>query len=241
MRYLMMLILVFSMGVSAAEQPDPSPFNPNDPYESFNRKMFAFNMALHNTVGKPVAEAYNALPSPVRTGIHNFFTNLGTPLTVIHDLLQGKGEKAATDFMRFAINTVFGLGGLLDIATEAGMTYQPEDFGQTLYAWGVWDESSFLMLPVLGPYTTREAVGGVIDMGVDPSYQAILDANGDVQLALRSLEGIDSYARIQSLLDQMETQPDPYLFVRESYIQYRLGLLYDGQPPQPDIDDIDLE
>lgn len=227
--------------VVSDESPVSAPFNPQDPYESFNRKMFAFNMAVHESLGRPVASAYNALPSPVRTGVHNFFTNLGVPLTVIHDALQGKGEKAATDFMRFAINTVFGLGGLLDIATEAGMEYQPEDLGQTLYVWGVWDEASYLMLPLLGPYTTREAFGRSVDAVGDPAYTAILDARGDVQLAWRTLNGLDTYARVQPMLEQLESQPDPYIFVRESYLQYRMNLLYDGQPPVADIDDIDLE
>ena len=247
MRYLLVWLFTLSIGGYAIAQPPQAtsetsaPFNQNDPYEAFNRKMFAFNLALHHSIGKPLITAYDALPSPVRTGVHNFVTNLGTPLTVVHDLLQGKGEKAATDFMRFVINTVFGLGGLLDIATEAGITYQPEDLGQTLYVWGVWDEASYLMLPVLGPYTTREAVGSAVDGWTDPVYTAILDTNGNVQLALRTLDGVDSYARVQPLLDQVEGQPDPYIFVRESYLQHRMGLLYDGQPPQPDIDDIDLE
>lgn len=247
MRYLLVWLFTLSIGGYAIAQPPQAtseisaPFNQNDPYEAFNRKMFAFNLALHHSIGKPLITAYDALPSPVRTGVHNFVTNLGTPLTVVHDLLQGKGEKAATDFMRFVLNTVFGLGGLLDIATEAGMTYQPEDLGQTLYVWGVWDEASYLMLPVLGPYTTREAVGGVVDAWADPVYTAILDANGNVQLGLRTLDGVDSYARVQPFLDQVKGQPDPYIFVRESYLQHRMGLLYDGQSPQPDIDDIDLE
>ena len=246
-RYLLVWIFTLSIGGYAMAQPAQAtteisaPFSQNDPYEAFNRKMFAFNLALHHSVGKPIVTAYDALPSPMRTGIRNFVTHLGTPLTVVHDLLQGKGEKAVTDFMRFVINTVFGLGGTLDIATEAGMRYQPEDLGQTLYAWGLWDEASFLMLPVLGPYTTREAVGGAVDAWADPVYTAILNANGNVKLALRTLDGIDRYAQVQPFLDQLNEQPDPYIFVRESYLQHRMGLLYDGQPPQPDIDDIDLE
>lgn len=245
---LLVLVLALAGGCSTppkakAEKTPPTPlaFNAQDPYEGFNRAVFKFNLTVHETVGKPIAKGYNALPSPLRTGISNFFTNLGTPLTIIHDLLQGKGEKAVTDFMRFSINTVFGLGGLLDIATEAGIQYQPEDFGQTLYTWGVWRESSFLMLPILGPYTTREAAGALVDAGVDPAYNTLLDANGDTQLALRTLEGVDEYSKNVDLIDQLKDQPDPYVFVREAYLQHRLNLLYDGHPPMPQLDDIDLE
>jgi len=251
MRYALLGLLLIVIGGCAstprqadtpsAQASPPPAFNEQDPYETFNRRMFAFNMAVHDSIGKPVARAYNSLPSPVRTGIHNFITNLGVPLTVVHDVLQGKVEKGATDLMRFAINTVFGLGGLLDIASEAGMTYQPEDLGQTLYVWGIWDGASYLMLPILGPYTTRELAGGVGDAWLDPAYQAILDADGDVRVAVTTLKGLDTYARIQPMLDQLEDQPDPYVFVRESYLQYRMGLLFDGAPPQPDLDDIDLE
>ncbi len=248
MRFLISLLftttLLSGCAATVKKQTDAekaAPFSDRDPHEAFNRKMFAFNMALHNSVGRPLAETYNGLPSPVRTGVHNFFTNLGVPLTVVHDLLQAKGEKAATDFMRFAMNTVFGFGGLLDITSEAGMAYQPEDLGQTLYVWGVWDEASFLMLPVLGPYTTREAAGGVVDGVADPVYTVMLDVNGNVRAALVTLDGLDGYARVQPLLDQLKDEPDPYVFVRESYLQYRAGLIYDGDPPEPDIDDIDLE
>jgi phospholipid-binding lipoprotein MlaA len=219
----------------------PAPFNEKDPYEPFNRRIFQFNMAVHNSIGKPLAKGYNHLPFVVRKGTRNFLSNLGTPWTVINDVLQGKGEKALTDFMRFTINTVFGLGGLLDIATEAGIDYQPEDLGQTLYVWGVWDEASFVMLPILGPYTTREAAGSLVEVFSDPTYNALLDANGDVKLALLTLDGLDTYSRNADLIDQLKDQPDPYLFVREAYFQHRARLIYDGNPPQQDIDDIDLE
>ncbi len=220
---------------------EPTSFVVEDPYEDFNRAMFRFNLAVHETVGKPIARAYNSLPSPVKTGAHNFFTNLGVPLTVVHDLLQGKVEKAATDFMRFSINTVFGLGGLLDIASEAGMTYQPEDLGQTLYIWGVWEQTSYLMLPILGPYTTREAAGAAVDAAADPVYTTLLETNGDTRAALYVLEGVDTYSNNVQLIDQLKDQPDPYLFVREAYLQHRMNLLYDGNPPVPEVDDIDLD
>ncbi len=241
-RVVLIILLLFSCS-SWSGQPSTqaSPFDQKDPYESFNRAMLDFNMEVHRTVGRPIARAYDRLPAPVQKGVHNFFTNLTVPWTFINDLLQGKGGKAATDFMRFAINTVFGLGGVLDIASEARMTYQKEDLGQTLYAWGVWPRANFIMLPLLGPYTTREAVGAGVQMGWDPIYDALLKADGDVKLAMRLLDATRGYAENAALLDQLESQPDPYIFIRESYYQHRLNLIYDGHPPLPqDIDDIDL-
>ncbi|SIO17090.1 phospholipid-binding lipoprotein MlaA [Sulfurivirga caldicuralii] len=235
----LLLVSIGSWGAQPASQPEP--FDQSDPYESFNRSMFDFNMGVHRTLGRPIARAYDSLPAPAQKGLHNFFTNLSVPWTFLNDVLQGKGGKAATDFMRFAINTMFGLGGLLDIATEAGMDYQKEDLGQTLYAWGVWPRANFLILPLLGPYTTREAVGAGAQMAWDPVYDALLEADGDVELAMRLLDTTRSYAENAVLLDQLESQPDPYIFIREAYYQHRLDLIYDGHPPVPqDIDDIDL-
>lgn len=235
----LLLVSIGSWGAQSTSQPEP--FDQSDPYESFNRSMLDFNMGVHRTLGRPIARAYDSLPAPAQKGLHNFFTNLTVPWTFLNDVLQGKGEKAATDFMRFAINTVFGLGGLLDIATEAGMDYQKEDLGQTLYAWGVWPRANFLILPLLGPYTTREAVGAGAQMAWDPVYDALLEADGDVELAMRLLDATRSYAENAVLLDQLESQPDPYIFIREAYYQHRLDLIYDGHPPAPqDIDDIEL-
>ena len=236
-----LLLLIAIPGWAAQPASQAEPFDRTDPYEHFNRSMLEFNMGVHRTIGRPVARAYDSLPPPAQKGIHNFFTNLTVPWTVINDLLQGKGEKAATDFMRFAINTVFGLGGVLDIASEAGMTYQKEDLGQTLYVWGVWTEAHFIVLPLLGPYTTREAAGAGVQMTWDPVYDALLQADGDVKMAMRLLDATRSYAENAVLLDQLESQPDPYIFLREAYYQHRLNLIYDGQPPVPqDIDDIEL-
>jgi len=242
MRHLLIsFLMLFAINGWCAMDTSPQPFDQRDPYESFNRSMLKFNMGVHRTIGRPIAQAYDRLPPPAQKGLHNFFTNLTVPWTFLNDLLQGKGEKAATDFMRFALNTVLGLGGVLDIAREAGMTYQKEDLGQTLYAWGVWTDAHFLILPFLGPYTTREAAGAGVQMAWDPAYDALLQANGNVKLAMRLLDATRSYAENAALLDQLESQPDPYIFLREAYFQHRLNLIYDGHPPVPqDIDDIDL-
>ncbi|MBD3821099.1 MAG: VacJ family lipoprotein [Thiotrichales bacterium] len=232
------LLLLFS--VSAFADPG-SPMNDKDPYESYNRAVFAFNMEFNDAVGMPVANAYqNYVPSPARKGISNFFQNLKEPLNVVNALFQGKPKEALSSFMRFSINSTLGLAGLLDIATPAKLKYQQEDLGQTLYKWGVWDKSSFIMLPILGPYTTRELVGGSIDSVYNPTYPYVIqtDLSGRALLFVGS-KFVD-YTKVVNLTGEMKSQPDPYIFMRESYMQYRTNLIYDGNPPQPKLDDFDF-
>ncbi len=214
--------------------------NARDPYESFNRKIFAFNMGFHDLIGEPVAKAYlNYVPQPAQTGISNFFSNLTMPLNFTNSFLQGKIQEGLAGVMRFTINSTFGLLGLLDIATPAGLELKKEDLGQTLYVWGVWDEASFIMLPFLGPYTTRSLFGKIGDNSYDPTYKLLHeDINRN---AIFLGDAFVSYTKATPLIDQLKTQPDPYIFMRESYLQYRTNLIYDGHPPQPKLDDFDFE
>ena len=214
--------------------------NSIDKYESYNRSVFGFNMAFHDAIGSPVTNAYSTyVPSPIQTGFKNFFSNLTVPLDVVNSALQGKGEQSMESFMRFVINTTFGLGGLLDIATPAGLHKKNEDFGQTLFVWGFWDEATFVMLPFLGPRTTRNMVGITTDIVVDPVYR-IGDTNLS-QTAVSVGDTVVSYAQAAPLIDALSEQTDPYIFMRESYLQYRTNLIYDGNPPQVDLDDFDFD
>ncbi|MDG6778766.1 VacJ family lipoprotein [Thiomicrorhabdus sp. zzn3] len=215
--------------------------NPQDPYESYNRKMFTFNMAFHDAIGEPVAKAYlNYVPQPAQTGIQNFFSNLGMPLNVMNSFLQGKGQEGFEGIMRFTLNSTFGLFGLLDIATPAGLELKKEDFGQTLAVWGVWDEASFVMLPFIGPYTTRSLFGWGVDSYSDLLYQMV-DGDDVNRPALAFGDAFVSYTKATPLIDELRQQPDPYIFMRESYLQYRTNAIYDGHPPQPKLDDFDFE
>jgi len=245
------LVCIFSLHLSnsfasdidttlqVVEEPAET-MNPLDPYESFNRSIYDFNMGFHDLVGDPVTSAYlDYVPSPAQTGIKNFFNNLSTPLDALNSLLQGKVEDGLSNFMRFTINSTFGLGGVLDIATPAGLPEKPEDFGQTLYVWGVWDEATFVMVPFLGPYTTRGLFGKLTDNAVDPVYTAL-----DTNLKKTPIfigDAFVTYAEASPLVEEVRSQPDPYVFMRESYLQYRTNLIYDGQPPQADLDDFDFE
>lgn len=214
------------------------PMNDNDPYENYNRTIFNFNLGFNDLIGQPVANIYNSLPSPMTTGISNFFRNLGEPLNIINALAQGKVEVAMSSFMRFSLNTTLGLFGLIDIADEAGLKYQKEDLGQTLYQWGMWTESSFIMIPFVGAYTTRELIGVSIDSSYDPTYNKILKNN---KMGYFIGEKFVSYASVIQLVDEMKKQPDPYIFMRESYLQHRINLIYDGNPPEAEMDDFDFE
>ncbi len=217
--------------------------NDQDPYESFNRTMFDFNMAFNDAIGQPVVKTYDFIfPQPIKTGINNFFSNLGDPLSSLNSFLQGNIEDGLSSFMRFTINSTFGLLGLLDIATSSGLEKINEDFGQTLYVWGVWKESNYLVLPFLGPYTTRGLAGSYIDGYTNPLYLSVIDTDINGRFWLYLGGNFVSYVNIMKVIDDLHNQPDPYVFARESYLQYRTNLIYNGNPPENDLlDDFDFE
>jgi len=244
----LLLISLFSLNAwsnTQVEVPKTAPevMNSEDPYESFNRVMFDFNMGFNDTLGRPIADVYNGiLPQPARTGISNVFGNLKTPLSALNCFLQGKPEEGLSEIMRFTINSTFGLFGLLDVAEPAGLEAKQEDFGQTLYQWGVWNESNYLVLPIVGSYTTRELVGGLGDSAADPVYRTVLeDTDSSGRVLIYMGDKFISYTKVVKLLEDMKNQPDPYVFSRESYLQYRTNLIYDGNPPQNNLDDFDFE
>ena len=216
--------------------------NTEDPYEDFNRAMFDFNMRFNDSIGRPVVNAYQGvLPQPARTGISNFFDNLSTPVSAINCFLQGKAEDGFSEIMRFTINSTFGLFGLLDIAEPAGLSAKDEDFGQTLYHWGFWDNSSYLVMPFIGPFTTRELFGSASDSVYDPVYPYMIDTDTQGRVTLYLVNAIDQYSEAMKFIDDLKNQPDPYIFSREAYLQHRTNLIYDGNPPQPSLDDFNFE
>lgn len=244
----LIFVLLFLPTLSLAESSftqnvaDRPAMNTQDPYEDYNRAIYDFNMAFSDTVGEPVANAYNSvLPSPVKTGISNFFNNLKEPINTVNAFFQGNIQGGLTSFMRLSLNTTLGLFGLLDIATPAGLDYQKEDLGQTLYKWGVWSESSFIMMPIIGPYTTRELVGSSIDSFYNPTYPYLIQTDLQGRIILFLGEKFVDYTQIVYLAREVRQQPDPYIFMRESYLQHRLNLIYNGNPPAPNLDDFNFE
>jgi phospholipid-binding lipoprotein MlaA len=204
--------------------------DPRDPLETVNRGVLAFNDAADAALLEPAARAYRAvLPEALRGVVRNFFTNLDDLWIGANNLLQGKPADAVNDWLRFAFNTTLGFFGVADVASEAGLEKHNEDLGQTLAHWGVGD-GPYLMLPLLGPSTTRDTAALPVDWLADP----VLTAR---PIALRnSLTAVRFVARREELLDATraleEAALDRYVFLRESYLQRRRNLVYDGQPPR---------
>ncbi|HEX8615573.1 MAG TPA: VacJ family lipoprotein [Telluria sp.] len=201
--------------------------NPRDPLEPFNRTMFKFNDTIDQAALKPAAKAYKTvLPSFVQTGVNNFFGNLSDVWTGANNLMQGKGEQGMSDWTRVALNSTFGIGGLFDIASEAGLKKHNEDFGQTLGYWGV-PSGPYLMLPLLGPSTVRDTSGLPVDMAANGWSYVDPTATRNIGTALRV---IDARANILDASNLMEEAAlDRYEFIRDGFLQRRQGQVFDGE------------
>lgn len=200
--------------------------NPRDPFEGFNRAMFGFNDTLDKAALKPAAKLYSdLLPSFVQTAIGNFFGNIGDVWTLVNDVLQGKGEQGASDFMRVTINTSFSLLGLIDVASDAGLTKHNEDFGQTLGTWGV-GSGPYVVLPFFGPSTLRDSVALPVDISGDLwTYKRPMK----VRNAGSVVRVIDNRAALMGASNLIEEAAlDPYEFVRDAYLQRRENRIRDN-------------
>ena len=211
--------------------------NPKDPFESFNRGVYKFNDTLDKVVVKPVAKGYNTvLPSPVRRGVSNFFSNLNDVTVAVNDLLQLKGKQAISDTGRILVNTTVGLFGLIDVASSVGLAKHNEDFGQTLGYWGI-GSGPYLMLPFLGPSSVRDSVGLYADTATSESDRL-------KHVGVRNeVYATSLLAKRAALLDDEvvldEAAIDRYSFIRDAYLQHRQNLVYDGNPPREKYDDED--
>jgi phospholipid-binding lipoprotein MlaA len=204
--------------------------NKQDPYESANRKVHAFNQSLDSAILKPVATGYvKVLPSIARTGVSNFYRNLGMIVTSLNNALQFKLEKVPVDFMRFTTNIFLGLGGLYDMATDLGIPYNKEDFGQTLGYWGV-SSGPYVVLPFFGPSNVRDGLALPVDIYVSPVYDAVGDDG--LRWGLLILYAIDTRSNLFEAEKFMrESALDEYSFVRDTYLQRREYLIRDGVAP----------
>ncbi len=202
--------------------------NPKDPFEGFNRAMFTFNDTVDQAAVKPAAQAYSTLPSFVQRGVGNFFGNLGDVWTAVNNLLQGKMADGMSDVMRVAVNSTFGLGGLLDIGTEAGLYKHKEDFGQTLGKWGV-KSGPYIVLPLLGPSTLRDTIVLPIEIEGDPWHHKRPLHVRTMGSVVRILDHRAAILDASNLVE--EAALDRYEFVRDAYLQRRQNNVYDGDPP----------
>lgn len=235
------LLLVANAGCATSGEVQER--HPDDPWEGFNRKVFAFNDVVDRYALKPAARGYRFItPDPVEAGVGNFFSNLGEPRTVLNSLLQGKVRNASIATSRFLINTTVGIGGLWDVASRMEITGQEEDFGQTLGTWG-WEESRYLVLPLLGPSTVRDTGGLPVDMY---SYPTTYVEDDEVRMGLTALRVIDARA---GLLDQEALiRGDRYSFIRDTWLQQRRFEVSDGEQGEDpfaseefDFDDADFD
>ena len=203
--------------------------NPADPLEPLNRQVYRFNNALDDAILKPAATVYvTVLPSPVRTGVNNFFGNLSDVWSFVNSVAQLKLQDSAQTFMRVNVNTVFGLGGILDVAAELGIDRHSEDFGQTLGRWGM-PAGPYLVLPLLGPSTLRDTVALPVDWRGD-LVSGVSDMS--VRNSLYAIRLIDIRAnllRVGQLLD--DAALDRYTFTRDAFLQRRRSEVHDGNLP----------
>lgn len=200
-----------------------------DPWENFNRKVYSFNDSVDRAILKPVAQTYrDVVPQLVRTGIDNVLGNIYDVWSTANNFLQGKVQVGFEMGMRVLSNTLFGLGGLLDPATEMGLTRRAEDFGQTLGTWG-FPTGPYLVLPLLGPSTVRDTAGLVVDRQAAPST---LPDTSTGKTAVAAVEIVNLRTNLLSagdLVDQVAL--DRYSFVRDAYLASRRNAVYDGAPP----------
>jgi phospholipid-binding lipoprotein MlaA len=230
--------LACALLAGCASAPPERVTQTQDPWEGFNRKIYAFNDALDKDVARPVAHTYvRAMPTPARNGIHNVITNIDEPVTVINDALQGKVKQTLQDLGRFVINSTVGILGWFDVAQHVGLPHHDEDLGQTLAVWGV-PSGPYLVIPVIGPSTVRDAGGRVGDLYLNPPRDRIPPRWRNAELVM---DGLDTRVSLLQADQTLDEAYDPYAFMRDAYIQNRRYKIYDGNPPESSTDyDYDL-
>jgi phospholipid-binding lipoprotein MlaA len=206
--------------------------NPRDPYEGFNRSMFAVNEAIDKYAAKPVAQAYdNVVPLPVKASVGNFFGNVGDLWIGANSALQGKFADAGVDIGRLLINSTVGIFGLFDVASELGLEKHEEDFGQTLAVWGV-GSGGYLYWPVIGPRNVRDTAGFGVDSYIDPVWRIRAVSVRNSMVALRFVDIRASLLPADKVVE--EAALDKYAYIRDAYQQRRRNQIFDGRPPRLD-------
>jgi phospholipid-binding lipoprotein MlaA len=190
-------------------------------------------MAFDNAIFRPVAKGYDyVMPDAPQRGVRNFFRNLSYPVTFINLILQGKFEDSMTATGRFLMNSTVGMLGFVDVATKLDMPKYDEDFGQTLAVWG-WRDSRYLVMPIFGPYTARDFIGRGFYGYFHPVSFAIREYNNYIPLVV---DLISLRAELLPFQAELDAANDPYVLVRDVWLQNREFKIYDGDPPQPDYD-----
>lgn len=232
-------VCALTAGCAAPSNPDP-----RDPWEGFNRGVYSFNDTVDRALLKPVAQAYTYVtPQPVRSCIHNIFSNVGDIWSATNSFLQGRGHDFVNTLGRFLFNTTMGIGGCFDVASANGARKIPNDFGTTLGVWGI-SSGPYLVLPILGPSSVRDGVGRVGDwQGGAYTYSnpsAISDT--PIRTTLWGLELIDARAGLLDTTNMVDSVAlDPYSFVRDAYLQRRAAMIRGTAAGESDLPDYSIE
>jgi phospholipid-binding lipoprotein MlaA len=239
------LVLVACATVPSVDDPEARAayVEANDPLEPLNRATFGFNRALNKVVLQPTVKVYRAvLPRPLRNGVRNALHNLGSPVILANDLLQGEGKRAGNTFLRFLVNSTLGIAGLFDVAKSFGLEGHDEDFGQTLAVWGA-GEGFYLVLPVFGPSSPRDGLGMGVDLVMDPFFWMIRASDEEYLNYVRA--GVGGIDFLESNLDQLEalerSSIDYYAAMRTRYRENRRGEILNGAETEPELPDYLLE
>jgi phospholipid-binding lipoprotein MlaA len=201
----------------------------SDPWEGFNRDMFAVHESVDQAVLEPVARGYRAItPRPLRQGVLNFLRNLRGPVIFANDVLQGEIGRAGTTAVRFGVNSTIGIAGVFDPATSMGLERHDEDFGQTLAVWGV-DSGPYIFVPLLGPTTVRDGAGRIVDVVFDPLTWAEFDEVDEVRVGRTVLAGVAARERVLETVEDIRRDSlDPYVTIRTSYGLLRESAIQNG-------------
>lgn len=231
----MISALALGLVLSACSTPSPESLAQNDPWEKTNRDVFDFDVRLDHAVARPIAKGYrDAVPEPVRDGIHNALSNLNSPVILANDVLQGDGDKAVNTAGRIVINSTVGIGGLIDVASKIGIPGHDNDFGITLGKSGV-AEGSYLVLPFAGPLPPRDLLGVGVDQAFDPltyvrfhgkdTWMVVRFGIGILDLRASTLDAVESIER---------SSIDFYATTRNLYRQSRNAKINNGKAGAPD-------
>lgn len=228
------LVLLASLFLGACAGTQNRHTDPvNDPWEGFNRKVHSFNMTLDRYFMRPVAVAYDTvMPDPLQRGVRNFFKNLDYPVTFFNQLLQGKFKEGGISTGRFLLNSTVGLLGVIDVASKMGIPQYDEDLGQTLAVWG-YENSRYLVLPLFGPRTVRDTIGRSFYGYAHPVSYWAREESWYTPMVVDLISTRASFLeQDQMILDSY----DPYVMVRDTWLQNREYKIYDGDPPLADYD-----
>jgi phospholipid-binding lipoprotein MlaA len=230
---------VFVLGFAAACAAPSAAFaqaESGDPWEGFNRDMFAVHESVDRGVLEPVARAYRAVtPHPVRQGVVNFLRNLRTPVTFVNNLLQGDLGGAGVSAVRFGVNSTIGIGGVFDPAESMGLERRDEDFGQTLAVWGV-GAGPYVFVPVLGPTNLRDGAGRIIDIAFDPLSWSEFDNEDTVRVSRAVITGVAGREQALDAVDNIRQNSfDPYVTMRTSYELLRESAINNGPAEVQDL------